>query len=140
MTKEAVEHKNLLDLDKWMQKRGSKEDFESFIMLAFGLWGRRNKKNYEDVLIHSKDTIERALSIYRLYTECSMALVQKLSRVGAWQRPPKGFFKLNIDGALFFVAQETCIGAIMHGSRDDIRLAESIKETNVQDLKTVENC
>lgn len=135
---DAIEHNILLDLDKWLLYRGSKEEFESFFMLAWGFW-RRNKKLYEEVLIQPKDAIEWSLSIYSLYIDCSSALTPKLGRIRAWQPPPEGWFKVNIDVTLFFDIQEACIRATVRDNRGDIMLVASIKEKQVQEPKTIQS-
>lgn len=51
---------------------------------------------------------------------------------------PENFFKLNIDGALFFDCQEARIGAILCNDRGEVIMAATIKEKALFQPKTIE--
>lgn len=79
--------------------------------------------NYTNSLLDLMTSIEGALS----YT----------SKI--CQQPPLGnYFKLNIDGALFFDSQEAGIGVILRDCKNEILMAASIKEMTLFQLEIIE--
>lgn len=57
---------------------------------------------------------------------------------GYWHPPETGFFKLNIDGALFAEIHAIGFGAILRDHNVDVLLAASIKENDFQLLESIE--
>lgn len=66
------------------------------------------------------------------YNKGIWKVLQDLNRVGSWQSLPEGFFKLNIDEAIYFYIQEAGIGEIVRDNKEDVIMVAIIKEKVVQ--------
>lgn len=68
---EVIQHGlNFLEITKWVMGQGEKVMLIKFLMVAWGLWGRRNKKMYEEQHTSPKFAIEQSLAILSVYTDC----------------------------------------------------------------------
>lgn len=94
-------------------------------MVAWGFWGRRNKKAYEDQLSSPKAAIEQSMALLAGFSNCLKATKLKLFSAGRWQPLEERTFKLNIDGAVFADLQVTGMGAIVLDSKGEMILAAS---------------
>lgn len=81
---------------------GTHWELEKFFLIAWRIWGKRNKIIYEEVLVTPKVAVEQALSIQDFFIECSKVSMRDERNVECWQPPLEGWFKLNVDGALGF--------------------------------------
>lgn len=86
-----------------------------------------------------KEVIEHALSILDSFIDFLNTHLNDVHKVGRWQPPWEGYFKLNIDGALFHNLQEVGLGAIVRNCKVDTTMAASIREENIQSLQIIES-
>lgn len=107
-------------------------------MMAWGLWQRRNKRLHENIIESLKAIIERALSLHKMFANCSTSKAQKLEKVGYWQLLREGSFELNVDGALFFDLQKAGIRAMVRDSKGEIIMVASKREDPIQDSAVIE--
>lgn len=85
---------------KSILKIENEDEGAKFLTIAWSFWRRRNKLVYEDLHIHPQEAIEKALSLYVAYKDCGSMHCNR-SRV-AWKLLPNGYFKLNVEGIIFF--------------------------------------
>lgn len=109
---------SLLERVMWIRNRGKIELLAYFFVLAWGVWGQRNKWLYEKVITHPK-----AASLLSLFIDCSKTITLTLNTVGCWQPLESGFLKLNIDGANFDNLQIVGLGAVLRDSKGDVVFA-----------------
>lgn len=64
------QHNNFFELAMWMRNHRKMDELTSFFIIAWSLWGRRNKWIFEKLLVDPKTTIEQGLSTQALFTEC----------------------------------------------------------------------
>lgn len=53
----------VLEIAEWLISKGGYEELEKFFCIAWGLWGRWNKMQYENQSITPTQVIEVALAI-----------------------------------------------------------------------------
>lgn len=68
---------------------------------------------YEKSYMDPNAVIERAILIQQLFKECNDIPVMEINFQGCWQPPQEGFFKLNIEWALFFDLKKAGVGVIL---------------------------
>lgn len=112
---------------------------ETFFVLVWGIWQRRNKNIFERVLISPKGAMEQALYFQEFFTECSTVPKGYEEGVSCWQSPLEGWFKLNVDEALFFDSQEAGVGAIIRDYKGNVTTTASIREQNIQQPEIIES-
>lgn len=99
---DASPNLNFMKLALWVKNKGIVVDFKTFFVIAWSLWGRQNKSLYEQLNESPTSTIEGALDFTSIYLNCSKAPRSELKHISKWQPPPSSYFKLNVDGTLFF--------------------------------------
>lgn len=95
-------------------KIGNAEESTKFCVIAWSIWGRQNKLLYENLHIHSRVAIEKALSLLNAYKDYGTPTSSR-TRV-AWTPPPTGYLKLNVNRVVFFNIQHTDIGFVLKDS------------------------
>lgn len=68
---------------------------------------------------------------------CYQVHPNEVKRIGRWQPPPKNFYKLNTDGALFFDINEAGIGAFLIDNGGNPVMVVSKNERGNLQSKTV---
>lgn len=63
----------------------------------------------------------------------------EINSLGYWKPPQDRYFKLNVDGALFFDLQEAGVGVILRDSKGDEIMAASLLENEVSNLESIES-
>lgn len=115
----------------WVKRRGIAADFETFLVIAHSVWGRRNRRIFEASTEDLKTVIDQALGNFKLYSECLATPTRDLSNVGCWKPLEQGFLKLNTDGAIFANLQDAGIDAILRNWEVDVLMATSFKERSI---------
>lgn len=77
-------------------------------------WFRRNKWLHEQTLIHPSLVVEHALSVAKHFKELQTIPNTQSRKHARWSPPPHNFFKLNVDGSIFFNHNGVGIGLILH--------------------------
>lgn len=66
-----------------------------------------------------------------LFKGCHSTPTIKISRIGCWEPPEDGSFKLNVDRTLFFDLQEARVDFILNDNKGDVIMAASMLEKAV---------
>lgn len=106
-----------LELTMWVLRKGIDSLLIKFLMIAWGLWGRRNKMMNKAQHTSPKAAIEQALALLFIFFESSRLPLQKLCS------PEEGLVKLNVDDTLFVDLQVIGMGAIVRDSKGEMLLA-----------------
>lgn len=89
----------------------SSQSLEIFFMISWNFWFRWNKWLHEQIMIHPSLAIEHALSISKQFKELQ-TIPNSLLRSHATWSPPSNYFKLIVDGSIFFNHNRVGIGWI----------------------------
>lgn len=100
--REASPNLSFSELVLWVKNRSIATDLEAFFVVAWSLWGRQNKILYKQRNDSPKSVISGALAFTSLYSDCIKSSINDLRSLSKWLPPPPNYFKLNVDGALFF--------------------------------------
>lgn len=98
--------------------------------------GRMKQKLYEKKEEFPKSAIERALAYHSLFVDVSNAPEKDL--ISLWLPSPIGYYKLNVDGALFFDHHTTGIRAILRNNMGNVIWVATIRENHINQLEIVE--
>lgn len=71
-----------------------------------------------------------------LFKGCHSTPTIKISRIGCWEPPEDGSFKLNVDRTLFFDLQEARVDFILNDNKGDVIMAASMLEKAILAPKT----
>lgn len=69
----------------WVRNRGKDNELSMLFLIAWSLWGRPNKKLYEDANVNLIDAIEQALSLHSLFSICQVISSKELHHIGCWK-------------------------------------------------------
>lgn len=95
-------------------------------MLAWSFWFRRNKWIHDKKLIHSNESINRALSLSKSYKAKLPLTASQVRKTCTWTPPPPSFLKLNVECTLFFNNNKSRLGMILRDEARRTKLAGSI--------------
>ncbi|XP_035544562.1 uncharacterized protein LOC118347968 [Juglans regia] len=115
----------------------STESLADFILMARGFWYKRNKMIYENINLPPRQVLSYILSLKGILPIGlqQQATVKNLNY--RWSPPPPDWFKLNVDGTLFFDYNKTGIRAILYNACGDVIMALSKVEDEFLELENV---
>lgn len=138
MMQETRPNLNFVELAVWVKQRKGPNALILIFLIAWCLWGRRNKKVYENTLIDPFYAIEIAIFNQNLYRNVCRTTPEGFKRLGYWQPLQANAYKLNTGGALFFDTKEAGIGAILRDGKGNLVMAISKKEKELVQPGTIE--
>ena len=94
---------------------------EKVIMVAWALWSNRNERRNGEVMKNATRIGSDALENLAEYQECVAEPVQRRDvQLEFWKPPPKGVFKLNVDGAVFADQRAASVGALIRDEEGNV--------------------
>lgn len=128
----SFEHINqcFLVVTESILKIGNEDEGPKFLTITWNFWGRWNKLVYKDLHIHPQEVIEKALSLDAGYKDYGSMHCNSLMHRNR-------YFKLNVDGALFFNLQHTGISFILRDSKGNCIMATSVQDIASLNPKTI---
>ncbi|KAK4438446.1 hypothetical protein Salat_0178900 [Sesamum alatum] len=127
--------------EEWMRMAASKLDagqFAWFLMVAWLIWNHRNKILMEG---HQEDALGMITNTRRYFLAFSEAQVQhpdlRLRREHVkWHPPPRGFVKINFDGALLKQHHGAGAGAV---ARDETASVDKEQQPDDENLEPADD-
>ena len=99
-------------------EKGSPNDLELFFAVAWSIWWNHNQALHDDLGTPSRQVWEMANRILHEYKDaCSLPAFSPTPTPSAWQAPPSGFFKVNVDDAASNDGRPSSIGVVIRDSR-----------------------
>ena len=94
---------------------------EKVVMLAWAIWSSRNERRNGGVMKSAKRLGSDALEYLAEYQE-SVAVPKQRRDVQpeVWKPPPRGLFKLNVDGAVFADQRAAGVGALIRDEEGNV--------------------
>lgn len=86
-----------------INEQNESQRLDKFLAVTWILWHRRNKWLYDNLREHPNSAIEYALAFQQSFSDIQSQRSSTYRTLGKWCKPPTGFLKLNINGALFFI-------------------------------------
>ncbi|XP_041001634.1 uncharacterized protein LOC121247334 [Juglans microcarpa x Juglans regia] len=126
------------DLANLALDRGADELLTKFVIIAWGIWYRRNKFLYEQVSMQISVVVNNALNIQHKQLQVFDVSNKKIHRVVSWNPPPIGFLKLNVDGAMFGDQNFAGVGVLLRDHNGDVVVACSKSEREVSSAEFIE--
>lgn len=77
----------------------------------------------EITLAQYKQAAEHAISMYKAYNEVRLASPRSIRTVYQWQKPPDGFVKMNVDGAIFEDIRKASVGVLLQDAIGGVLIA-----------------
>ncbi|XP_030940050.1 uncharacterized protein LOC115964974 [Quercus lobata] len=106
-------------------EKGFLLDLELFFAMAWSIWWNRNQAIHEDLGTTPSQVWEMANRLLSEYKDaCTLPAFSLAPSLAAWQAPPSGFFKINIDGAASD-GSPSCIGVPIRDCRGSLIAASS---------------
>lgn len=99
---------------------------------------RRNKMQMESTLVQCKQAADHAISMYKAYNEVQLASSRNIRVIYQWQKPPDGFVKINVDGAIFEDIKKAGVGVILRDAIGRVVMAATKREDDVDEVATIE--
>ncbi|KAG7967769.1 hypothetical protein I3843_08G116200 [Carya illinoinensis] len=137
---EIVSDLSFWDLANLARDRGSHDVLATFLVVAWGLWNRRNKFIYEDASLTINTAVNNALSLKQEYSKVQVfhGFDKRINHVVYWHAPPIGYLKLNVDGATFSDYFSAGVGIILRDHNGDVVVAASKVEREVSSPEFIE--
>ncbi|XP_041016296.1 uncharacterized protein LOC121258801 [Juglans microcarpa x Juglans regia] len=115
---------------------GDLSQLERLFPIAWAFWYRQNKLIYEQLKENLVAIINHALSLQN--PTSSFRNTPNSTPTPCWNVPPTSFFKLNVDGALFYDNQKAGVGAVVRDDHGQVIMAVSKTEPEVSKAESVE--
>ncbi|XP_042939486.1 uncharacterized protein LOC122274515 [Carya illinoinensis] len=128
----------ILDVALQMLHRGDEGLLSRFFLIAWSLWHRRNKWAIEKVMLDPFQVANNAINTFKPCLQARVEPSYTMHKTGCWQVPPHGFYKLNVDAALFFDLKKAGVGGVLRDERGEMVLAMSKAEHELHDPESVE--
>ncbi|XP_041011437.1 uncharacterized protein LOC121255225 [Juglans microcarpa x Juglans regia] len=128
---------DFLDVITCVLDRGTNSDFTMFFLITWGLLFRRNKMQMEKILIQPSQVINHALSLRKSFNDLRSSSTQIAKRMCYWEPPPRGFLKLNVDGAMFSYLRKAGVGVVRRDNKGKLVMAASKMRNEVEDPATI---
>ncbi|KAF5450596.1 hypothetical protein F2P56_030930 [Juglans regia] len=129
---------DFLDVITFVLDRGTNSDFTMFFLITWGLCFRCNKMQMEKNLIQPSQVINHALSLHKSFNDLRSSSTQIAKRMCYWEPPPRGFLKLNVDGAMFLNLRKAGVGVVVRDNKGKLVMAASKMGNEVDDPTTIE--
>ncbi|XP_042977409.1 uncharacterized protein LOC122308235 [Carya illinoinensis] len=98
----------------------------------------RNKWAIEKVLLDPFQVANNAINTFKPCLPVSGEPSFTLHKARCWQVPPSGFYKLNVDAALFFYLKKVRVGAVLRDGKREMVMAVSKAENELHDPESME--
>ena len=110
--------------------RQQDENMELFMVVAWMIWTRRNKRHFNEQHLPSEKILEAATALLTEFHGNSVGRSErKLTQTQRWVPPVAGMYKVNYDGACFVDEEKAGIGVVVRNDRGQVMgsLAEKIE-------------
>lgn len=86
----------------WVWESCTSRSLETFVMLSWALWSRRNAALFNGVVKDDELLLYSTLSLLEDFKACRSAVKKtpSISRVSSWKPPLQGLFSTSVDGAV----------------------------------------
>ena len=112
---------------------------ELFAILAWSLWFCRNKIRVNELGKVPHDVVSWANNFRHEYQSIKKGTNADRQKENVkWVPPPQGWFKVNVDGAIFKETNKAGIGVVVCDSQGWVLAALSEKVDGVQDAEDIE--
>ncbi|KAF5475196.1 hypothetical protein F2P56_007026 [Juglans regia] len=115
---------------------GDSSQLVRFFLIAWAFWYRHNKLVYEQAKLSPESVINHAQSLQNSIS--SFIKTPGLKPIPCWNAPPTGFFKLNVDGVIFFDYQKAGVGVVVRDENGQVVMTVSKSEHEVIEAESVE--
>ena len=90
---------------------------ERWVLIYWGIWKSRNEVRHGGKKRPRPVIVRNAMRLLEDYHSANVKPSQSslnTQNIAIWKPPPPGYFKVNIDGALFAKSKQFGVGVIMH--------------------------
>lgn len=103
------------DLFQWVVDNGNITEFESFVLLCWGIWKARNISVFQGKKQKGNEVVLKANQAGILFKAAvdstrSKGLIQ--NKIILWQRPDPGVIKINVDASVFANSDYVGVGLV----------------------------
>lgn len=121
-----------MDMALHLKGVGGTEHMAKFFVLAWGLWGRRNKFIYEKILI------DKVMIVKELYQDFSNSSGSSMKQKCSCQPPADDYLKSSVDDTIFFDHNKAVIRVILKNNKRETIMASSLLENEVYNPEAIE--
>ena len=110
--------------------RQKEESRELFMVVAWMIWTRRNKRHFNEYHLPLEKIHDAATALLTEYHKNSIGKPKrKLTQTQRWVPPVVGMYKVNYDGACFVDEEKAGIGVVVRNDMGQVMgsLAEKIE-------------
>lgn len=111
-----------------LAEKGSLNDLKTFFTIAWEFWFKRNKMAHDKNCMELIQVIDHVLPVQKLHQQLEESKTIKDKLCYYWQNPSEGYFKLNVDGTLFFQQHKARVG-VVRDEKGEVVMATSKGET-----------
>ena len=117
----CVENQDFVDVALGLFYTGTNRDMEIMVVSTWALWYNRNQCVHEGEKLAASQVWDFAWNLLLNYNEAS-----KFFKLGpdyceiSWMKPPKGVYKINVDGATAERGRNSSIGVIIRNYKGEV--------------------
>ena len=104
---------SFLDSSLHLISEGCLGALESFLATAWAIWFNRNQILHDELGSHPRQILELGRNMLAKYKAATTSDPSPQTSPQSWLKPPKGHFKINVDGASANDGCHSCIRVII---------------------------